>query len=237
MISSVAREATMRRWMAVGACALACVVMAGCEACKPAAAPCASVSPHETPPMAKASMTPSTPAPVSPVYVAPSPSPSVESAIADLAQKYPGLFTYDKDKNLFRFNANILFDSGSSVVKAEPRKALMELAGALNADSVKQRTLIIIGYTDTDRVVKPTTIANLKSLGKPATNKGLSEARAEAVAAVLKAGGIEASRMTTDGKGEANPVANNHTEQGKAQNRRVEIFVTPLSGSTAGKRS
>ena len=59
---------------------------------------------------------------------------------------------------------------------------------------------------------------------------GLSEARAESVAAVLKAGGIDAKRLTTYGKGDADPVAENSTAAGKAKNRRVEIYLTPMGG-------
>jgi len=77
-------------------------------------------------------------------------------------------------------------------------------------------------------VVKRATIAHLRKLGKPATNMGLSEARAEAVAAVLRAGGVDASRMSTSGRGAADPVASNGTAAGKAKNRRVEIYVKPI---------
>jgi outer membrane protein OmpA-like peptidoglycan-associated protein len=88
--------------------------------------------------------------------------------------------------------------------------------------------MTIIGHTDSDRVVKPTTIAHLKGLGKPADNMGLSDARAEAVAAVLGNGGIDARRMSTEGKGQSLPIADNRTPEGKAQNRRVEIYLAPL---------
>lgn len=94
--------------------------------------------------------------------------------------------------------------------------------------------MTIVGFTDSDHVVKPATVEHLKRLGKPATNLGLSEARAEAVAAVLKAGGVEGKRMTTRGEGEANPVAENSTPAGKAKNRRVEIYLVPTTEAGRG---
>jgi outer membrane protein OmpA-like peptidoglycan-associated protein len=129
---------------------------------------------------------------------------------------------------------DVAFDSGSTVVKPDARAALMKLAQELNGPDAKAHPFTITGHTDTDRVVKPPTIANLKALGKPADNMGLSDARAESVAAVLKAGGVDASRMTTFGKGETEPRADNRTPAGKAQNRRVEILLKTAEGATPG---
>jgi outer membrane protein OmpA-like peptidoglycan-associated protein len=175
-------------------------------------APVAAVEPREPPPAI-------------PVAVVP---PAVVAAIEDLGQKYPGLFTFDKEKGLFRFNADITFDSGSSVVKAGPKAALEKLALILNGDQVRDRRLTILGYTDNDPVKKAGTIARLRALGKPTDNMGLSEARAEAVAEILKNGGIDAGRIVTEGNGQANPIADNRSAAGKAQNRRVEIYLTPM---------
>jgi outer membrane protein OmpA-like peptidoglycan-associated protein len=167
----------------------------------------------------------------------PPPAPLVPAAVAaaieDLGQKYPGLFTFDRQRGLFRFNSDITFDSGSSVVKPEAGAALAKLAQILNVDQARDRRLTIVGHTDSDRVRKPDTIARLKGLGKTADNMGLSEARAEAVAAVLKAGGTDAARIVTQGQGETQPIADNRSPDGKAKNRRVEIYLTP-GGASAG---
>lgn len=173
------------------------------------------------------------PVPVEPPPPPPAPlPPAVTKAIEDLSEKYPGLFKLDKDKGMLVFNADVTFDSGSAVVKPEAKAALGKLAQILSEDEVKDRKLTIIGHTDTDRVVKTATINALKKLGKSADNIGLSQARAEAVAAVLEAGAIDSSRMNTVGKGQAEPVADNRTPAGKARNRRVEIYLTPAkSGS------
>lgn len=187
------------------------------------------------PPVEKAP--PEVPPVVEPTPVEPPPAPAplpppVAKSIEELSDKYPGLFKLDREKGLLYFSSDATFDSGSAVVKPQAREALGKLAKILSEDEVKDRRLVLIGHTDTDRVVKPPTIAMLKELGKPANNMGLSEARAEAVAAVLQAEGIDASRITTRGRGEAEPVADNKTPAGKARNRRVEIYVTPAkSGS------
>jgi outer membrane protein OmpA-like peptidoglycan-associated protein len=167
------------------------------------------------------------PLPAPPPPPAPLP-PAVTKKIEDLSEKYPGLFKLDKDKGLLVFTSDLTFDSGSAVVKPNAKAALGELAGILAQDEVKDRRLTIVGHTDSARVVKAATIESLRKLGKSPDNMGLSEARAEAVAAVLKAGGIEPSRMVTKGKGEAEPIADNRTPEGKARNRRVEIYLTPM---------
>ena len=204
--------------------------------------PIEQVPPQEPTAIATIPPPPQLPAPVAipepapmPVVTPPPPAPTTElpepvaKAIKDLGDRYPGLFTFDAARGLFRFNSDITFDSGSAVVKPQAKSALTQLAEILSGDDAKSRQMTIVGYTDTDPVRKAKTVAHLKDLGKPASNLGLSEARAEAVAAVLKAGGVAGRRITTKGKGQADPVASNATAAGKAQNRRVEIFLTPMS--------
>jgi K(+)-stimulated pyrophosphate-energized sodium pump len=62
--------------------------------------------------------------------------------------------------------------------------------------------------------------------GDPEANKKLSVDRAEAVKALLVAGGIDAARIKTAGWGQEKPIASNDTEEGKAKNRRTELTVT-----------
>jgi outer membrane protein OmpA-like peptidoglycan-associated protein len=212
-------------------------VAAGCctECMQPKkAAPVPIVTAPPAPPPYVEPVTAPPPPPVVVAPVAPPPPPAlppeVVQEIKDLDKLYPGMFTYDK--GVLVFSSDVTFDSGSAVVKPDARAALSKLATILVGEKVKDRQLTIVGHTDTDHVVKPATIDNLKRLGKSADNKGLSEARAESVAAVLKAGGIDSSRMSTVGKGEGEPVADNRTPDGKARNRRVEIFITPAKSGT-----
>ena len=103
----------------------------------------------------------------------------------------------------------ILFDVNSATIKPESYGTLKEMATVLNeyAD-LKVR---IVGHTDAD--------------GNDAINFELSKKRAASVKETLsKEFGIDASRMETDGKGESEPIDNNTTPAGKANNRRVEFI-------------
>lgn len=73
----------------------------------------------------------------------------------------------------------------------------------------------IIGYTDN---------VPIRS-GQFASNQALSEERATQVMQMLQAAGVPANRLEAVGKGDADPVGDNRTAQGRAQNRRVEIDV------------
>jgi len=150
----------------------------------------------------------------------------VAISIQQLADQYPGLFEFDPATGRLRFASDITFDSGSNVVKAGARTAIAKLGGILSSEIAKGIVAGITGHTDSVPVKKATTKALLAELGKPATNQGLSEARAEAVADILKGAGVEATRINTRGVGAAQPIADNRTAAGKARNRRVEIFLS-----------
>ncbi len=63
------------------------------------------------------------------------------------------------------------------------------------------------------------------NVGDPATNQRLSQQRADAIKAALAARGVAAERVSTAGIGQDRPITSNDTEEGRAQNRRVEIVV------------
>jgi outer membrane protein OmpA-like peptidoglycan-associated protein len=67
------------------------------------------------------------------------------------------------------------------------------------------------------------------STGSDQYNQLLSERRAEAVASVLRRHGVDDRRMVVRGYGEAFPIASNDTPQGREQNRRVELTLSPLT--------
>jgi type VI secretion system protein ImpK len=166
-----------------------------------------------------------------PVVVTPPPAPTplppqVVRSLRDLARENPDILSYDEATGRLRFAADLTFDSGSNVVRPQARALLTKLAGILATDEAKGVKANIIGFTDSDKVSKPATISLLKGLNKAPSNQGLSEARAESVAAILAAGNMAAGRMTTKGLGEASPVGDNKTVAGKAQNRRVEIYLS-----------
>lgn len=101
----------------------------------------------------------------------------------------------------------ILFDLDQAVIRSESRPVLDEMLDVLNSEPAW--TLTIEGHTDAS--------------GSDAHNQLLSQQRADAVKAYLVKGGIAASRLQTQGFGESRPVAENVTELGRAQNRRVEL--------------
>lgn len=102
----------------------------------------------------------------------------------------------------------IYFDSGKADILAPSRPTLEALAEVLNTHD--EWSVSIAGHTD--------------SVGDDAYNLDLSRRRAGAVAAALSnTFGIDAGRLRTDGHGEAEPIGDNGTLEGRARNRRVEI--------------
>jgi len=73
------------------------------------------------------------------------------------------------------------------------------------------------------------------SVGSDAYNQKLSEKRANSVAAYLSSRGVTQSRMVTVGAGKSHPVASNDSEAGRAQNRRVEITIVPVTQENVEK--
>jgi outer membrane protein OmpA-like peptidoglycan-associated protein len=73
------------------------------------------------------------------------------------------------------------------------------------------------------------------SVGTAAYNQQLSERRANSVAAYLASRGVSQSRMVTIGAGKDHPIASNDTEEGRAQNRRVEITIVPVTQENVNK--
>jgi len=160
-----------------------------------------------------------------PVAGGPIPGP-VAIEIEELARTYSNIFEFDRANGRLRFASDITFDSGSNVVQANARAAITKLASILSSEVASRIMVTVVGHTDTDPVRKAATKSLLRELGKSEDNMGLSVARAESVAEILKSGGIAAQRIVTQGMGTTQPIADNRTAEGKAKNRRVEIFLT-----------
>lgn len=101
----------------------------------------------------------------------------------------------------------IMFDYNSSNIKPESMGVLKSIVQVMNDNPTLK--FEVGGYTDSD--------------GDDAYNLKLSQQRADAVKTQLIALGISADRLTTKGYGETNPIADNTTPEGKANNRRVEF--------------
>ncbi|WP_153108967.1 OmpA family protein [Propionivibrio limicola] len=105
--------------------------------------------------------------------------------------------------------SDISFDSGRYDVKPNLRPILDRFATTLNQNPVT--TVRIVGHTD--------------STGSDSVNVPLSVNRASATRNYLVARGVAMSRISIDGRGSREPIADNNTVAGRAMNRRVEIFV------------
>jgi len=112
----------------------------------------------------------------------------------------------------------LLFDSGSSDMSANGRETLVKFADALHR-APESATIRIVGHTD-NRPIS----AELKT--KFTDNWELSAARAAAVARFLVWGAqVDPNRLHIEARAGTRPIANNATEEGRAQNRRIELFV------------
>ena len=108
------------------------------------------------------------------------------------------------------FSNNILFGFDSYALSSNANGTLTDLITILN--KYPDTNIEVQGHTD--------------SLGSDSYNQTLSEQRARAVADYLTAHNIASSRITTKGFGETAPKYSNGTDEGRAQNRRVEFLIT-----------
>ena len=119
------------------------------------------------------------------------------------------------DDLLLRMPSGITFATDSDAVQPQFQPTLNQVASVL---AEYPKTYIdIYGHTDSD--------------GSDVYNQGLSERRAGSVQSYLATHGIQSVRMAAKGFGESQPIASNGDPVGKAQNRRVEIKIVPVTQS------
>ena len=106
---------------------------------------------------------------------------------------------------------DILFATDSAALTGALRGDLTSLSASLNR--YPETTVNVIGHAD--------------NTGAAAYNQDLSARRAQAVSSVLIQSGVAPNRIRSIGRGEDAPIASNQTAEGRAQNRRVEITITP----------
>ncbi len=104
------------------------------------------------------------------------------------------------------------FDFDRDTVKPEFKPTLNKVADVLYNDP--KQSIRVVGHTD--------------SKGSADYNQRLSERRAQATASYLISQGVASSQVQVEGRGESEPRADNSTAAGRAQNRRVEIFLQQL---------
>ena len=110
-----------------------------------------------------------------------------------------------------RIRATVRFDTASGKLTPEARDTLDEVVAAM--ETYPLPVVEIVGHTD-DR-------------GTDAANQALSERRAEEVLYYLASQGVDPARLQFAGKGESEPIADNTTDAGRAENRRVEFTARP----------
>jgi len=110
---------------------------------------------------------------------------------------------------IVKFDSGILFDVDQSKLKGAAMSNIESLATSLKNNP--QTNILIVGHTD--------------ATGTDAYNYKLSERRAASVKSYAVSQGISSSRLTTEGRGETEPISDNTSDSGKADNRRVEIVI------------
>ena len=134
--------------------------------------------------------------------------PTVTPDATDPAAAAPQVVVAELPKDE-QVNINISFDFDSSALREDQKPRLAALCNVMKASDVQ--LFRIVGHTD--------------SSGAADYNQKLSLRRADAVKAYIMGKGVDATRIYTEGKGEAQPVADNKSDAGRAKNRRVEIEV------------
>ncbi|ERL50987.1 OmpA family protein [Halomonas huangheensis] len=122
------------------------------------------------------------------------------------------------DNIVLNMPSEVTFGFDSAQLTGPASSALNDVASILN--QYPETRITIAGHTD--------------STGDAGYNQQLSERRAQSVGSYLQSGGVSGARLSMVGYGENQPVASNNTEDGRAQNRRVEIVVVPTSQAGQG---
>jgi len=117
------------------------------------------------------------------------------------------------DELVLRMPSGITFQVDHSDIQPQFQSTLNQVAQTLA--SYNQTYIDVLGHTD--------------ATGSDAYNQALSERRAQSVANYLSARGVAAARIGIRGYGESQPIASNDTGAGRAENRRVEIKVVPVT--------
>lgn len=128
----------------------------------------------------------------------------------EIKQQIPGAVVERVGEGIqVTFDSGLLFDYDSDRIKPAAAENLRNLAQSLN--NYPNTDLVIVGHTD--------------NAGSDNYNADLSQRRSRAAANYLASLGVSSSRLKTYGRGENEPVAENTTDAGRQQNRRVEVAI------------
>lgn len=128
-------------------------------------------------------------------------------------------FAQEPDRVVMTLSGAVLFKQNSAELLPIARERLREVAAVLR-EYQQGNQIVIEGHTD--------------SRGSASYNRQLSEQRAQSVRDFLLAEGVDQSVVQAVGRGEDEPIASNDSADGRANNRRVEIVISP-AGSAVGR--
>jgi outer membrane protein OmpA-like peptidoglycan-associated protein len=131
-----------------------------------------------------------------------------------LSRQVSELQARDTERGLVMTLGDLLFDTGETELTEGGVRAAEKLAEFL--EEYPERNILIEGFTD--------------SIGDEDYNQHLSEQRAGSVRDALVADGVDPARIRTIGYGEQFPMASNATDEGRQQNRRVEVIISDPEG-------
>jgi len=151
----------------------------------------------------------------------------VEMAIAGIAAQYPDILEFDAQKGLLRFRSDVTFDLGSSQLTGKAKEVLAKIAPVLNSSAATNLEVRVVGHTDN------VPIRRTETLRQHPSNMYLSAHRAISVRDQLVRDGVSAPRFQVAGYGEYRPIVQN-ASGGSRENRRVELYLTPLTTTVAG---
>lgn len=137
---------------------------------------------------------------------------SLKAPVAEAAPALPSTAPAEYERltrSATRLPLAFRFESGSNRLDNKSLRDIGRLLESMSQPANRGRRVLLFGFAD--------------ALGSPETNRRLSEARAAAVADELRSEGVEPEAIK--GFGSALPVASNETEEGKARNRRVEVWL------------
>ena len=149
--------------------------------------------------------------------------PETDSQLEELASANPDLMTYVPELGMVKLRSDLTFALGSAEVSERATRSLGQLANVVNTGAASRYALRVVGHTDNVPIRNPATRA------KHPTNWHLSVHRAISVRGVLDQAGVAPERTYVAGYGPYRPVVANPASGGAEANRRVEIFLKPMS--------
>jgi chemotaxis protein MotB len=155
--------------------------------------------------------------------------PQLTSELQTFANQNPDLVDFDAARGIVKFKSDVTFASGDATVTPKAKEVITRFATILNSPSASGYELMVAGHTDNTRV------SNAETIKKGhLDNWYLSAHRAIGVAAELRGANVNAQRFGVVGYADQRPSASNGSEDGRAQNRRVEVLILPTTIRSTG---